>query len=94
MEKATLVKDHIELAALYYNGKGIFWDTMSEASRVLSLTPPQVTVEQIKQAKTVASFPAEVLRLFAKTGTNTNTSQTYLKFEGGAVAASGDSLRR
>jgi len=78
MEKATLVKDHIELAALYYNGKGICWDTMSEASRVLSLTPPQVTVEQIKQAKTVASFPAEVLRLFAKTGTNTNTRRKLI----------------
>jgi hypothetical protein len=79
MDKATLVKDHLELASLYDNGKGVCWDTMVEASRVLSLTAPRVTVEQIKQARTVASFPPEVLRLFEKTGTNTNTRRRLIE---------------
>jgi hypothetical protein len=82
MDKETLVKDHLQLAALYHNGKGVWWKTMEEASRVLSLTEPHVTVEQISQARKVAAYPAEVLRLFEKTGTNTYTRRKLLEAKG------------
>ncbi|AME28699.1 hypothetical protein [Burkholderia sp. PAMC 26561] len=71
MDKETLVKDHLALANLYSNGKGVWWKTIEEASHVLSLTEPRVSAQQIKQARAVAAFPAEVIRLFEKSGTNT-----------------------
>jgi len=71
MDKETLVRDHLALANLYSNGKGVWWKTIEEASKVLSLTEPRVSVQQIKQARAVAAFPAEVIRLFEKIGTNT-----------------------
>ena len=73
MDKATIIAQPLELARLYVNGKGLLWNTLAEASRTLSKTEPKVTLAQLKHAKSLLSFPPQILSLFNEVGLNTYT---------------------
>lgn len=73
MDKATIIARPLELANLYINGKGTLWNTLPEASRILSKTEPKVTLAQLKHAMTLSSFPPEILSLFSNVQLNTYT---------------------